>query len=408
MPPLNKDLARYAHSLARYAHVKLLRPAYTAHMRNLFLSYVGMMFVLAGCSSDPVSSNPPPAFPAALQADLQATLDQAVADGNAPGVSIYVSGPEGTWSGMAGIANIDGNIPMAPGDRFRTGSILKTLVATAVLQSVEKGALGLHDKLQDRLPMSVSSKIQQADIIDVEMLLSHRSGIPEWVTPAVKQMVVSDPKHIWSLDEVLGVIEGQALLFNPGESYSYSNTNYMLLGEILATVEGKSFRDVLRERVITPAGMSNTALPEPGDVECPDCAHGYISMDTGMLDGTNIDPSMAGASGGHAMISTPEDLTRLLKQLRAGALFDSSATADMMFAFQPAVDAQTHQTGYGLGMMQLESEGEIVIGHLGGTAGYSGFMFYIPSTDRYVSGFINIMGDPEPVLTPVIGRLAEP
>lgn len=377
-------------------------------MRNTILSYIGISLVLAGCGGETQTPNPPPAFPEALKAELQASLDQAVADGSAPGVALHVSDPEGEWSGAAGIAEIMGNIPMASDKRFRAGSILKTMVATAVLQKVEQGTLNLHDLLKDRLPATLSSKVQHADTIDIEMLLSHRTGIPEWVTPAVKQMVVSDPAHIWTIDEILGTIEGQAPLFNPGESYSYSNTNYVLLGEILAGAEGKSFREVIRERVIARAGIGDSALPEPGDIECPGCAHGYIAMDSGMLDGTNIDPSMAGASGGHALITTASDLTHFLEQLRAGALFDQKETLEKMFAFQPAVDTQSHQTGYGLGMMQLESEGELILGHLGGTAGYSGFMLYIPATDRYVSGFINIMGDPSAVLTPVLARLAKP
>lgn len=369
---------------------------------------MGLSLVLAGCGSETVTPNPPAAFPAELKADLQATMDQAVAGGSTPGVALYVADPDGTWSGAAGVAEINGNVPMAPSDRFRSGSILKTLVATAVLQLVEQGALTLQDVLTDRLPPSVSSRVQHADTITIEMLLSHRTGIPEWVTPAVRQMVVTDPAHIWTLDEILGVIETQAPVFNPGESYSYSNTNYVLLGEILAAIEGKGFRDVVRERVITRAGMSHSSLPEPGDMECGGCAHGYVVMDGGMLDTTNVDPSMAGASGGHALITTAEDLTHLLEQLRAGTLFAQAATRDLMFAFQPAVDAQTHQTGYGLGMEELESEGTVMHGHLGGTAGYSAFMLYVPATDRYVSGFINIMGDPSAVLTPVILRLAKP
>ncbi|MCC6551389.1 MAG: beta-lactamase family protein [Polyangiaceae bacterium] len=178
---------------------------------------LGLTSIIAGCSDEPAPHDPPPGLSAELQADLQATLDQVVADGSAPGVVLHVSGKDGTWSGAAGVADIDGGVPMAPDDRLRAGSVLKTLVATAVLQTVESGALDLDDVLTDRLPTDVTARIQHADTIDVGMLLGHRSGIPEWVTLAVKETVVTDPGHIWSLDEILGIVEGQPPEFNPGE-----------------------------------------------------------------------------------------------------------------------------------------------------------------------------------------------
>lgn len=371
--------------------------------------------VSAGCGDDPAPHDPPPPpeLSAELRADLQATLDKAVAEGSTPGAALHVSGEDGAWSGAAGVADIEGDVPLAPDDRFRAGSMLKTLVATAVLQTVEKGSLRLDDVLTDLLPTDVTARIQHADTIDVKMLLGHRSGIAEWVTHAVEQTVVTDPAHIWSIDEILGEVEGQAPAFDPGETYGYSNTNYVLLGEILSAIEGRSWREVLRERVIARAGMKDSTLPNPGDVECPGCAHGYIAMGAEMLDATNVDPSMAGASGGHALISTPADLSRLLEQLQAGALFDRAETLGTMLAFEPVPDgggSETggHLVGYGLGVMRFDDAAAGGIGHLGGTAGYIGFNLYVPVTRRYVSGYINVMGDPGVLIYPVLARLAQP
>jgi D-alanyl-D-alanine carboxypeptidase len=288
--------------------------------------------------------------------------------------------------------------------------MLKTLVATAVLQQVEQGTLALDDVLTDHLPPAMTAGIQHADAIEVGMLLEHRSGIPEWVTPAVRQAMVTNPAHVWSIDEVLGIAGTRAPMFAPGESFAYSNTNYVLLGEVLGAVDGRSWRQVVREEVIERAGMEDTTLPEPGDVECRGCARGYVPFQGSMLDATNVDPSMAGASGGHALVSTVTDLGSFLEQLNAGDLFDDPDTLSAMLAFQPAIDsgeAGGFLTGYGLGAMQLDVGGEVVIGHLGGTAGYMGFMLYVPATDRYVTGVINVMGNPGAVILPVVQRLAE-
>lgn len=346
-----------------------------------------------------------------LREDLQAVLDGAVAQGSTPGAVLFVSGHDDTWSGAAGIADLEDGVPMSRHDRFRAGSMMKTLVATAVLQQVEHGALALDDVLTDHLPPAVTAEIQHADAIEVEMLLDHRSGIPEWMTPAVRQVMVANPAHVWSIDEVLGVAGGQAPSFAPGEGFAYSNTNYVLLGEILGAVDGRSWREVVREDVIERAGMKDTTLPEPGNVECAGCARGYIPWGGGMLDATNVDPSMAGASGGHALVSTAADLATFLEQLHTGELFDHPDTLEAMLAFRPAIDqgeAGGYLTGYGLGVMRLEIDGEVVIGHLGGTAGYVGFMLYVPATDRYVSGVMNVMGNPGAVILPAVRRLAQP
>lgn len=373
----------------------------------LFVAF-GLVPMLSGCGDEMPKQNAPPTFPAVLQADLQATLDDVVAKGAAPGTALYVSAPEGSWSGVAGLADIKGNVAMTPNARFRSGSRLKTLVATAVLQSMEKGLLDVKDVLTKHLPVEATAKIQNADLITVEMLLRHRTGIPEWITPAVRQKVVMDPAYVWSFSEILGIVEAQQPAFKPGESYAYSNTNYVILGEILSAVEGRSWREVIRERVIAVAGMVDTTLPDSGDIECPGCAHGYVPMGADMLDTTKADPSMAGACGGHALISTNADMTHFLEKLRAGTFFEKPETLAMMFDLQPAVDAQTHQTAYGFGMMQLESEGDVVIGHLGTTAGYAGFSLYVPATNRYFSGYLNVYGDPSAVLVPVVARLAQP
>lgn len=346
--------------------------------------------------------------PSALKTDLQGILDDAVAQGATPGVAIRVSAGDKSWSAAAGVDDVDGKTAIAPDERFRAGSIIKTFVATAVLQAVEAGSLGLDDLLTDRLPSSITARIQNASSIQLGMLLDHRSGIPDWVTAAVYQRAVTDPAHVWTLDEILVQVEMQPAPFQPGEQYSYSNTNYILLGEILAAVSGRSWRQIVRDDVIARAGLEHTTLPDPGDPACDACAHGYQPMNDTMLDVTRVDPSMAGSSGGHALITTPGDLMRFFQQVRAGALFDDPATLKAMFAFQPAVEAETRQVGYGFGVMQMTSDGDDAVGHLGGTAGYQSFMLYVPATDRYLSGFINEMGGLAPVLGPVLARVAKP
>lgn len=348
--------------------------------------------------------------PSTLHADLQALMEDSVTHGLTPGIALAVASDEGsTWSGAAGVGDLPSQQPMSAQHRFRAGSIMKTFVATAVLQSVEQGKLTLEDTLTQHLPASVTARIANASSITVAMLLAHRSGIPEWVTDETNLAIVMDPEHVWSLEEILGISGAQSPAFPPGSQYGYSNTNYVLLGEILSAVEGRGWREVVRERVIERAGLSHTRAPEPADLSCPaPCARGYVPMDEEMADLTVVDPSMAGASGGHALETTVADLLTFWKKLRAGALFEREQTLESMLAFQSAPEPESRLVGYGLGVMRLESQGVVALGHLGTTAGYQSFMLYLPQTRRYLTGSINVMGDLAAVLEPLLERAGRP
>jgi D-alanyl-D-alanine carboxypeptidase len=365
-----------------------------------------LMAAIAGCADADGNVRAPDT----LRADLEAILEDSVANKLTPGGVVEVSTRHGeSWSVTAGVADLRDQTAMAPDEHFRAGSILKTFVATAVLQGVESGALSLDDVLTDHLPLDVTARIEHAGEIQLRMLLAHRSGIPEWVDGEVRQAVVADPAHVWSLGEVLDRVAAQPALFQPGERYSYSNTNYLLLGEILSRVSGSSWRQVIREHVLARAGLERSLLPEDGDLECPaPCAHGYVPVNAEMVDVTRVDPSMAGAAGGHSLITTTADLTSFLQALRGGALFDAPSTLEAMFDFQPALDPETRSVGYGFGVMEMESNGRTVLGHLGTAAGYHGFMLYVPQTDRYVSGFFNVMGDLGALLEPIVERVTAP
>src|SRR5262249_3307504 len=176
-----------------YAHAQSDRAPHAAHMNKNLRAGFGLSFIIpcllssvVGCGDEPSTHEPPPPeLSAELRADLQGSLDQAVAKVATTAAALHVPGKDGPWSGAAGVADIDGAVPMDPDDHFRAGSIVKTLIATAVLQEVERGALGLDDVLTDLLPEGVTTRVQHADNIQVRMLLGHRSGVPDWVTDHV-------------------------------------------------------------------------------------------------------------------------------------------------------------------------------------------------------------------------------
>jgi D-alanyl-D-alanine carboxypeptidase len=249
--------------------------------------------------------------------------------------------------------------------------------------------------------------VPRADEITVRMLLGHRSGIPDFLGQEMLMAAAADQGHIWTLEEFLTAAEKQPPTGAPGTTYSYSNTNYVLLGEILRAQTGRDWRDVVTDNVVKRANMLHTSLPVPGDRVVPaPFNRGYLDLGAGWVDFTTMDPSMAGASGGHGLVTTPADLTTFLQALMAGKLFDRPAILDQMLSFLPGGEPGSPETEYGLGIQVSELDGTRLVGHMGRTAGYWGFVWQLPETGYFVTGAINSNGDLGAFASPIVKRLS--
>jgi D-alanyl-D-alanine carboxypeptidase len=372
----------------------------------VFLALAAMIapMILAACGGQERKQ-----VPDELGTKLQRILDSAVAsrDTVIPGTALYVSQPElGTWTGAAGKANLDLSTSMRANDTFSPGSIMKPLVATVVLQLAEEGKFGLDDRLPDVLPRDVVSRVADADRITVRMLLDHTSGVPEYDDPPFDRMIMADPHRIWKVGEFLDRAKTRPRPFEPGRGYAYSNTDYNLLGLVIEHATGQSWREAVRERVIDRLGLEHTSVPEPGHLAIGgDRAHGYELVNGKLRDFTDVDPSMAGAAGGNALVTTTGDLSRFLHALLAGELFEKPATLDAMLAFVHATNDSGIPLGYGLGLERYELPGGlVVIGHMGTAAGYRAFVGRIPAQKVDFALMINTgqAGDPTPTIMSVV------
>ena len=321
-----------------------------------------------------------------------------------------VSSPEiGTWSGAAGLADIEEATPMRPDNQFRGGSLTKPFVSAVVLQLVEEGRFSLNDPMTSVLPENITSKFANSSKITVRMLLNHTGGMPEFIELAMPD-IVANLQKVWQDDEWLEFAAVQEPLFAPGEAQAYSNTDYILLGLVIENATGKTWREEIRQRIFEPLKLENTLLPEPGDKSSPpNQAHGYNNLGAGLVDVTEagVDPSMASASGGQALVTTAEDLEQFLKALLAGELFQNTGILDEMQTFVPwpeGVPLSTWVDGYGLGLMKVVYPGGMeAIGHSGTSADFNAFVFYLPDQNITISGAVNFP-DGEACFDPLMQR----
>ena len=329
-----------------------------------------------------------------LASNLQAALEAAFqsSDTSFPGALLHVRSPESNpWSGAVGLGEIETAAAMAPHDRFRAGSVMKPFVAVVALQLVEEGRFSLDDPMTAVLPVRATSRFSASDQITVRMLLNHTSGIPEWLTDEAAAEIATNPTRVRTVDEYLRLAAVQEPYFPPGKGFTYSNTDYNLLGLAIEQATGRSWREEIRERVIEGLHLDDTLLPEPGDLSIPgNYAHGYMDMGGNLVDMTGIDPSMAGAAGGHGLVTTTRDLACFLEAVLAGKLFQEAGTLDEMLTF---VDMSQEASpsglavGYGLGVRKLLLPGSIeMLGHAGTTGGYQCFVYTLARSGYHHRG----------------------
>ncbi|WP_406688307.1 serine hydrolase domain-containing protein [Saccharopolyspora sp. ID03-671] len=310
--------------------------------------------------------------------ELQRALDELVASGTA-GAQIRVHDARGDWVGTAGVRDLEHGGRVPANGSFRAGSITKTFVSTVVLQLVGEGRLMLDDPIAEHLP-----QFGLDPRITVRMLLQHTSGLfsytgesfPDGHTepgiPTGGPEFVAHRYRQYSPPELIEFALSKPPRFAPGGGWSYSNTNYQLLGMLIEKLTGTPWSFQVEHRILLPLGLRDTVLPGSA-TEVPDPhAQGYLAYpEAGELktvDITSHNPSWGGAAG--EIISTTADLDRFLGALFAGALLPSGLLAEMR--------APHPDSGYGLGLESFDAGAECggrYQGHSGGVAGYQSLLF---------------------------------
>ncbi|MBF8185036.1 beta-lactamase family protein [Nonomuraea sp. K274] len=241
--------------------------------------------------------------------DVQRALSELAASPEVVGAigAVYVDG-EQAGQGSAGSRLLDGKGGRIPADaRFRVGSQTKSMTQVVLMQLVGEGRLALDDKLSDLLPAVVEKDlVERADEITVEQLVHHTSGIPNWYTPELVDGF--DFTTNYSPTDLIAKSRTVPRSQEPGEKFSYSNTNYYLLGLIIEDLTGETVSAEFERRIFGPLGLDDTYLPVrfPGGIKGPH-GHGYFPDENGeLVDVDRLNMSYGYAAGG--VISTADDL----------------------------------------------------------------------------------------------------
>ncbi|WP_166844764.1 serine hydrolase [Isoptericola sp. BMS4] len=325
---------------------------------------------------------------------LEQGLDDTVA-GVPVGIVARVDAPGLRWSGAAGTRALDGRGPALPWDRFRVASNTKSMVATLVMQEVERGTWSLDTLVVDALPAAADViPDRYEDQVTLEHLLTHRSGLPDHLGVLTASRM-DDPTDLDEFFEVLGekyttadhlaAMAAQDWLFAPDTDVSYSNAGYVLLGLALEEATGRSLERLLETRVFRPAGMWRSDYPDDPRVRGRSLEGAAFTGDqgAGWYPLGHFDPSQFGAAG--AVTSTTGDLQRFSEALLTGDLLAPETVADVV---TPRTVDDDVLPDYGLGVYRLPDpchEGEWLYGHDGASYGTLSINLASPDGERQVT-----------------------
>jgi len=322
----------------------------------------------------------------------------------------------------SGSKTIDGKNPVDANTRFEIGSTTKSFTASIVLQLVKEGKINLEDTvgkwLGDEYPAWEDNTVN--DLLNMTSntfdYFDNDSGIFE-------KIYWQNPTHIWTTKELNDLcykngpnctrnnpkIHTPFCAEKPGQGWSYSNTNYILLERIVEKASGTSFTKLMQQRILAPLEL-NAAIydPEKNPATIKDFAHAYhYNKDTKTTeDVTDFSLSAARAAG--AIIATTEDLAKWVRALFSGKVLAPREFQRMtnVVCTQSTTDCQAGElapklgksTGYSCGLMRVPaftpnaSANDFVWVHTGGSAGHGSIFIYDVKNNFVLTAMQNQIG----------------
>jgi CubicO group peptidase (beta-lactamase class C family) len=268
-----------------------------------------------------------------------------------------------------GFKNKQTHLPNDTSTIFQIGSITKQFTSAIILQLQEQKKLSVHDYLSKYLP-----DFPNGNKITIEQLLTHTSGVYNYTNDRVFMRTRSAQPV--SRDSLLGLFSNKPPDFQPGEKFNYSNSNYILLGCVIEKVTGRSWFEVVRDRIFRALHMDHTGF-DFTHLQSPDKALGYSSPNTDTAAGI-VDSSVSFAAG--SIYTTVQDLYKWNRALLGDEVLTEPS---MEQAFTP------HFEKYGYGWMIDSVDGKRALFHGGGITGFLALFYRIPADETCIIVLLN-------------------
>lgn len=313
------------------------------------------------------------------QADATAAVF-ADLDDTTPGCSVAVAHPGGEHLAGAGTADLDTGAPITEDTVFDLGSVSKQLTAGAVALLVADGRLDPDADVSELVPdLGLAD-----DGVTVTDLLHHTSGLPDYIP-----LLDAEDDEVTTQQDALDAVATEDPVAAPGAEFQYSNTNYVLLAEVVEAVDGRSLVEFSAQEIFDPLGMDRTVVRDDQGTLLPDQARGYEP------DGDDWRPvgSSWRQTGDGAVHAAVADLlgwmSLFLDGPRDGSELGSESWLEVMTTPGPLADGPD---GYAGGLQVSEVGGATRLGHPGSWIGYGSALVMEPEAGVGVAVACNIDG----------------
>ncbi|QMU78076.1 beta-lactamase family protein [Streptacidiphilus sp. PB12-B1b] len=313
------------------------------------------------------------------------TALQSVVKAGAPGVFAQVQDGYGakTYTVSTGKGDLATNTAVNPAGEFRVGSITKNFTAVLVLQLVAQKKVDLDALASRYLPAGLLPK---GSPITVRELLNHTSGLYDYTDDLLTGDTVTGYQGFryktYTPQSLVADSVKHGPQFTPGKDYSYSNTNFVVLGLLVEHVTGLPYATVLHQRILDPLHLTHTYFVVPQTTVPGVHALGYLTQDNPakpLFDATDQTASWLWTAG--ALISSTSDLNTYLRALTTGHLLPAAQLAQM-----ETTEFVNSTTRYGLGLREYQLPcGTDVYGHDGIIEGYQTYSYTTKNGSRQVT-----------------------
>ncbi|MFN0137031.1 MAG: serine hydrolase domain-containing protein [Phycisphaerae bacterium] len=334
-------------------------------MRHIMRMFAATIVLTAAALAQPASRS--------SASSVSQLLDEWRVRSGVPGATLAIARGDGSIEKFAvGVSRKSPETAMKPDDRMFSGSTGKTFVAAIALQLGEQGKLDLDATIAKTFGSGCLDKLPNRGAIALRHLLNHTSGLREHVLmPEFAARLKADPMKTWQPEELVAFVYDQPPLFEPGNGWSYADTNYIAAGMMIEHVTGKKLYDLVQERLLTPLKLADTI---PSDrPELSGLISGYVGPNhpfpvTGEVATPGkycLNPQFEWAGGG--FVSTSGDLARWAQAIYGGDVLRPE-TRRAMLVGEKAKTGPNDQ--YGLGVQIWPSRHGQCLGHGGWFPGY--------------------------------------
>lgn len=299
---------------------------------------------------------------------------------NEPGVAvIIIMNGKIIINKCYGLADIEHKIPITSKTVFNLASVSKQFTAFSILLLEKEGQLNLYDDIHKYIP----DLPNYSKSVTIQNLLNHTSGVWDYYDMMTTFGGYNELDH-YTLNEVLTFLKKQKqLLFEPGSQWIYSNSNYILLSQVVEKVTGISFQQWVEKNVLRPIGMKNSLFIKNSTQLIPDRAGHYQKVDGKIF---NYGSNWVNFCGHSHLYSNIEDIAKWMDNYRSQKVGGESIISKM---YQKGKLKDGSESTYGNGVGIGKRNGYMFLQHSGSTGGYKSFMIYSPDQELGITILAN-------------------